>query len=200
MVSWVYIPPEAALRTHKESQSLLLITKNLEILICLCYHAKCAFKDQFSSVAQLCLTLCNPLNTACQASSLSVTNSRSSLRPTSIESVMPSSHLILCHPLLPPSVFTSIRIFSNESVLHIRWPKYWSFNFSINPSNEYSGLISFKIGWFSARDLKESVGHNLVIELLLLLLSRFSRVRLCATPETAAHQAPPSMGFSRQEH
>jgi len=160
MVSWVYIPPEAALRTHKESQSLLLITKNLEILICLCYHAKCAFKDQFSSVAQLCLTLCNPLNTACQASSLSVTNSRSLLKLLSIESVMPSSHLIPCCPLLPPSVFTSIRIFSNESVLHIRWPKYWSFNFSINPSNEYSGLISFKIGWFDLlavqRTLKSS--------------------------------------------
>ena len=67
----------------------------------------------------------------------------------SIESVMPSNHLILCRPLLlPPSIFPSIRIFSNESVLHIRWPKYWSFNFSISPSNEYSGLISFRIDWF----------------------------------------------------
>ena len=66
----------------------------------------------------------------------------------SIESVRPSNHLILCHPLvLPPSFFPSIRVFSNESVLHIRWPKYWSFNFSISPSNEYSGLISFKIDW-----------------------------------------------------
>ena len=66
----------------------------------------------------------------------------------SIESVMPSNHLILCHPLLlPPSVFSSIRVFSNESVLCIRWPKYWSFNFSISPSNEYSGLISFRMDW-----------------------------------------------------
>ena len=61
---------------------------------------------------------------------------------------MPSNHLILCRPLLPPSIFPSIRVFSNESVLHIRWPKYWSFSFSINPSDEYSGLISFKIDWF----------------------------------------------------
>ena len=65
----------------------------------------------------------------------------------SITSVMPSNHLTLCHPLLPPSIFPSIRVFSSESVLHIRWPKYWSFSFSINPSNEYSGLISFRIDW-----------------------------------------------------
>ena len=66
---------------------------------------------------------------------------------SSIELVMPSNYLILCHPLLPPSIFPSIRVFSNESVLHIRWPKYWSFSFSISPSNEYSGLISFKMDW-----------------------------------------------------
>ena len=76
-------------------------------------------------------------------------HSQSSLRLTSIESVMPSSHLILCHPLLLlPSIFPSIRVFSNESVLCIRWPKYWSFSFNICPSNEYSGLISFRIDWF----------------------------------------------------
>ena len=84
---------------------------------------------------------------ACQAS-LSVTNSQSSPKPMSIELVMPSSHLILCCPLLLlPSVFPSIRVFSNESALHIRWPKYWSFSFSISPSNEYSGLISFRMDW-----------------------------------------------------
>ena len=83
---------------------------------------------------------------ACQAS-LSITNSRSSLKLMSIEAVMPSNHLILCHHLLPPSVFPGIRVFSNESVLHIRWPKYWSFSFSISPSNEYSGLIPFRINW-----------------------------------------------------
>ena len=90
----------------------------------------------------------NPWTAARQAS-LSITISRSSLKLTSIESMMPSSHLILCHPLLlPPSIFLSIRIFSTESVLHIRWPKYWSFSFSISPSNEYSGLISFRIDCF----------------------------------------------------
>ena len=88
-----------------------------------------------------------PWTTAHQAS-LSITNSRSLLRLRSIESVMPSNHLVLSHPLLPPSIFPSIRVFSKESVLHIRWPKYWSFSFSISPSNEYSGLISFRIDWF----------------------------------------------------
>ena len=78
---------------------------------------------------------------------MSITNSQSSLRLTSIESVMPSSHLILCRPLLLPSIFPSIRIFSNGWVLHIKWPKYWSLRFSIRPSSEYSGLISFKIDW-----------------------------------------------------
>ena len=84
---------------------------------------------------------------ACQAS-LSITNSWSLLKFMFIELVMPSSHLILCRPLLlPPSIFPSIRVFSNESVLCIRWPKYWSFSFSISPSNEYLGLISFRMDW-----------------------------------------------------
>ena len=86
--------------------------------------------------------------TAAYQASLSITNSRSLLKLISIESVMPSNHLILCRPLLLlPSIFPSIKVFSNESVLCIRWPKYWSFSFSISPSNEYSGLISFKIDW-----------------------------------------------------
>ena len=86
--------------------------------------------------------------TAAHQASLSITNSQSLLKLRSIESVMPSNHLILCHPLLlSPSIFPSIRVFSNESVLHIRWPKYWSFSFSISPFNEYSGLISFRIDW-----------------------------------------------------
>ena len=88
-----------------------------------------------------------PWTAACQAS-LSITNSQSLLKLMSIESVMPSNHLILCHPLfLLPSIFPSIRVFSNKSVLHIRWPKYWSFSFSIRPSNKYSGLISFRMDW-----------------------------------------------------
>ena len=102
---------------------------------------------QFSSVAQSCPTLCDPWTAACQAS-LSITNSRSLLKLMSIELVMPSNHLILCQPLfLLPSVFPSIRVFSNESVLRIRWPKYWSFSFSIGPSSEYSGLIYFQMDW-----------------------------------------------------
>ena len=85
--------------------------------------------------------------TAAHQASLSITNSWSSPKLMSIESVMPSNHLILCHPLLPPSVFPSIRVFSNESVLRIRWPKYWSFSLNISPSNEHSGLISFRMDW-----------------------------------------------------
>ena len=88
-----------------------------------------------------------PWTAACQAS-LSITNSWSSLRLMSIESVMPSNHLILCHPLLlPSSIFPSIRVFSNESALRIRWPKYWSFSFSISLSNAHPGLISFRMDW-----------------------------------------------------
>ena len=83
--------------------------------------------------------------TAALQTSLSIIDSRSLLKLMSIESVMPYNHRILCHLLLPPSIFPSIRVFSNESVLHIRWPKYWSFSFSISPSNEYSGLTSFRI-------------------------------------------------------
>ena len=99
---------------------------------------------QFSSVAQCVRLFATPWTTACQAS-LSITNSRSSLRLMSIESVMPSSHLILCCPLLLlPSIFPSIRVFCNESALHIRWPNYWSFSFNISPSNEHPGLISFR--------------------------------------------------------
>ena len=102
---------------------------------------------QFGSVAQSCLTLCDPMNCSTPAS-LSITNSQSPPKPMSIKLVMPSSHLILCHPLLLlPSIFPSIRVFSNESTLHIRWPKYWSFSFNISPTNERPGLISFRMDW-----------------------------------------------------
>ena len=107
-------------------------------------------KDQFSSVQSLSRVwlFVTPWTAAHQAS-LSITNSRSLLKLISIESMMASNHLILCHPLpLLSSIFPSIRVFSSESVLCIRWPKYWGFSFSISPSNEYSGLISFKIDWF----------------------------------------------------
>ena len=102
---------------------------------------------QFSLVNQSCPTLCNPMNCSTPAS-LSITNSRSSPKTMSTELVMPSNHLILCCSLLLlPSIYPSIRIFSNESVLRISWPKHWSFSFNISPSNEYSGLISFRIDW-----------------------------------------------------
>ena len=197
---------------------------------------------------------------------------------------MPSNHLILCHPLvLPPSIFPSIRVFSNESALCIRWPKYWSFSFNVSPSNEHPGLITFRMDWLELLavqgTLKSLLQHHsskasiplcsaffivqlshpymtigktialtrrtfvgkvmsllfnmlsrmvitflprskhlliswlqspsavilepnslVTLMLLFLLLSCFSSIRLCATPETAAHQAPLSLGFSRQEH
>ena len=102
----------------------------------------------FSSVQSLSrVRLIATLWTAAHQASLSITNSRSLLKLMSIESVMPFNHHILCHPLLLPSFFPSIRVFSNESALSIRWPKYWSFSFNISPFNEHSGLISFNMDW-----------------------------------------------------
>ena len=119
-----------------------------------CNHTKtCPQTFPFSSVQSLSnIQLFATPWTAARQALLSITNSWSLLKLMSIESVMPSNHLILCHPLLlPPSIFPGIRVFSNESVLCIRWPKYWSFSFSfsfsISPSNEYSGLISFRVNW-----------------------------------------------------
>ena len=124
---------------------------------------------QFNLVQSLsCVWLFATPWTAADQASLSITNSQSLFKFMFIESVMPSNHLVLCHPLLLLSIFPSIRVFSNESVLCIRWPKYWSF--------------------------------STTLLLLLLLLSPFSHVWLCATPYRAAHQAPPSQGFSWQEH
>ena len=103
----------------------------------------------FSSVQLLSRVqpFATPWTAACQAS-LSITNSQSLLKLMSVESMMPSNHLMLCFPLLLlPSIFPSIRVFSNESTLHIRWPKYWSFSLNISPSNEHSGLISFRMDW-----------------------------------------------------
>ena len=110
-------------------------------------------------LSHVCL-FATPRTVAHQAS-LSITNSQRLLKLMSIESVMPSNHIILCHPLLLlPSIFPSIRVFSNESALHMRWPKYWNFSFSISPSNEYSGLISCRVDWLDLlaclRDCQES--------------------------------------------
>ena len=106
------------------------------------------FSVQFSSVTQSRPTLCDPMNYTAHQASLSITNSQNLPKSMSTESMMPSNHLILCHPLLLlPSIFPSIRVFSNESALCIRWPKYWSFSFNISPSSEYSGLISSRMDW-----------------------------------------------------
>ena len=103
---------------------------------------------QFSSVTQSCLSLSVTPRTAAHQASLSITNSRNPPKPMSIESTMPSNHLIICRPLLfLPSMFPSIRVFSNEPALRIRWPKYWSFSFNISLSNEHPGLISFRMDW-----------------------------------------------------
>ena len=115
------------------------------------------------SVSKFCLTLCNQCTAECQAS-LSFTISQSLLKPMSIESVMPSNHLILCRPLLLPSIFPSVRVFSYESALHIRWPKYWSFSFNISHSDEHPGLISFRMDWLDLlavqRTLKSLLQHK----------------------------------------
>ena len=105
------------------------------------------------------------MNRTAHQASLSITNSRSPPKHMSIESVMPSNHLILCHPLLLlPSIFPSIRVFSNESTLHIRWPNYWSFSFNISPFNEHPGLISFRMDWLkspcSPSDFQEFLQHH----------------------------------------
>ena len=121
---------------------------------------------QFSSVQFSCshVQLFVTPWTAARQASLSITNSWSLLKLMSIKSVMPSNHLILCHPLLLlPSIFPSIRVFSNESVLWIRWPKYWRFRFNVSSSNEYSGLISFKMDWLdllAVQGLKSLLQHN----------------------------------------
>ena len=138
----------------------------------------------------------------------------------SVQSVMPSKHLILCHPLLLlPSIFPSIRVFSNESALCIRWPNYWSFSFNISPSNEHPRLITFRMEWLNLLSvqgtLKSLLQYN--FSTLCFLYSRtltsihdywknhekwksLSCVQFFVTPWTVAHQAPPSMGFSRQEY
>ena len=110
--------------------------------------------ENISSVPHGVQLFATPWTAASQAS-LSITNSRKLLRL--IELVMPSNHLVFCRPLLLPSIFPSIRVFSKESVLRIRWPKYWNFSFSISPSNEYSGLISFRIGWLDLFAVQETL-------------------------------------------
>ena len=156
----------------------------------------------FSSVQLSCVwLLVTPWIAACQAS-LSITNSQSLLKLMSIKTVMPYNLLILCHPLLlPPSIFPSIRVFSNESVLHIRWLKDWSFSFSISPSNKYSGLISFRIDWLDLLTvqgtLKSLLQHH-SSKASILQHSAFSSVQFSRSvvsnslwPHELQHARPP---------
>ena len=145
------------LHMQKKVISISLLT--VKVIQCTCRHSYQFSSVQSLSHVQLFVT---PWIAACQAS-LPITNSRSLLKLMSIKSLMPSNHLILCCPLLLlQSIFPNIRVFSNESVLRIRWPKYWSFSFSISPSNEYSGVISFRIDWFdlSVQGTLKSLQHH----------------------------------------
>ena len=138
---------------------------------------------QFSSVSQSCLTLCNPMNRSTPG--LPVHHQLLEFtKPMSIESVMPSNHLILCHPLLLlPSIFPSIRVLSNESPLHIRWPKDWSFSFNISPSNEHPGLISFRMDWLDLLavqgTLKSLLQHHSSKLSILLCSAFFIHIHKC---------------------
>ena len=141
--------------------------------------------DSFSSVQFSCSVMSDSLQPHGLQASLSITNSRSLLKLMSLTSVMPSNHLILCPPLLLlPSIFPSIRVFSNESVLPIRWPKYWSFSFSISPSNEYSGMISLRMDWLDLLavqgTLKSLLQHH-SSKALVLRCSAFLVVQLSNT-------------------
>ena len=145
-------------------------------------HHKNNGSVQFSSVTQSCPTLCNPMKIAARQASLSITNSQSSPKLTSIESVMPSSHFILCHLLLLlPPIPRSIRVFSNESTLHMRWPKYWSFSFSIIPFKEHPGPISFRMDWLdllAVQGTRKSLLQHHGSKASILLCSAFFTVQL----------------------
>ena len=126
--------------------------------------------------------------TAAHQASLSITNTQNLLKLMSIASLMPSNHLILCHPLLlPPSICPRIRVFSNDSVLHIRWPEYWSFSFSINPSNEYLGLISFRMDWL---DLLASKGFSRVFSNTTVQKHQFLGTQLSLWSNSHTHTWP----------
>ena len=153
-------------------------------LSCFCWMYRASpslAAKNISLVTQSHPTLCDPWTAACQAS-LSITNSWSLPRLMSIESVVPSNRLVLCYPLLLlPSIFPSIRVFSNELALHIRWPKYWSFSFNISPSNERSGLISFRMDQLDLLEVQrtlESLLQHHSSKASILLCSAFFIVQL----------------------
>ena len=145
--------------------------------------------DQFSSVQSLSrVQLFETPWTAARQASLSIANSRSPPKPMSIESVRPSNHLILCHPLLLlPSIFPSIRVFSNESALHSKWPKYWSFSFNISPSNEHPGLISFRMDWL---DLLAVQGISKVFSNTTVQKHQFFGAQLSLVSNSHIHTEP----------
>ena len=151
-LKYFFLPSEYIAQVLFDIFCLFVGLQNMLLVGCQLSHFSTGQNLQFSSVQSLShiRLFVTPQTAACQAS-LSITNSQSLLKLMYIKSVMPSNHLILCHPLLlPPSIFPSIRVFCNESVLCIRWPKYWSFSFSISPSNDHSGLISLRwTGWIS---------------------------------------------------
>ena len=171
--SWRYQNPwiQTTLQSYNDQNSMLLAQNHKYTSV------------QFSSVQSLShVRLFVTPWTASRQASLSITNSQSLLKLMSIESVMPSNHLILCHPLLLlPSIFPSIRVFSNESALHIRWPKYWSFSFNISPSNEQPGLISLRMDWLALLavqgTLKSLLQHH-SSKVSILLCSAFFMVQL----------------------
>ena len=155
----------------------------------------CVF-DLVKSVAQLCPTLCDPMNRSTPG--LLVHHQLPEFTQTHVQQthVMPSSHLILCRPLLLPSIFPSIRVFSNESVLCIRWPKYWSFSSSISPSSAYSGLISFRTDWFDIftvqGTLKNLLQHH-SSKASILWCSAFFMVQLSHPYSVVPPQRPPKL-------
>ena len=143
------------LTKYKISFNSGIVQNTLKVIMVSLKVSSNSFFFSFCFVCELSVQSLNHVSlfvtpwTVARQPSLSISSSQSLLKLTSIKLVMPCNQLILCHPLLlPPSIFPSIRVFSSESVIHIRWPKYWSFSFSINPSSEYSGLISFRVDWF----------------------------------------------------
>ena len=165
---------------------------NLSLLILIPYAEINSVKLQFRSIQSLsCVQLFATPCTVARQASLSITNSRSLLKIMSVKSVMPSNHLLLYHPLLiPPSIFPSIRVFTSESVLHIRWPKYWGFRVSTSLSNEYSELISFRMNWFDLLAVQGTLKSllSLLVINVLEILSQLDSAYSCLYKKQANKQ------------
>ena len=159
-MTWIDVSPEKIYKWSSQEKILNITNhKEVQIKIMMSYYLITIRVSLVQSLSRVRL-FATPWPAALYAS-LSITNSQSLLALMAIESMMPSNHLILCCPLLLlSSIFPCIRVFSNESVLRIRWPKYWSFSFSISPSSEYSGLISFRIDWFDLLAVKRTIAKG----------------------------------------